>query len=148
MTKEITMKSIQLNDGWTLSFTHPLTGKSHSLPASVPGNVELDLQRAGLIGDPLPPDDPVCERWIDLADWIYEKDFSFDGLPSGCAKAMLAFDGIDTVAAVYLNGEKLFDCANMFIEHQADVTERLRLGTNHLRVEITSPEIEIGRAHV
>ncbi len=135
------MQNMPLNDGWTLSFTHPITNKEHSVPATVPGNVELDLQRAGLIGDPLPPDDPICERWIDLADWIYERDFNFDGLPSDCAKAMLVFDGIDTVAAVYLNGEKLFDCANMFIEHQAEVTDRLRLGTNHLRVEITSPEI-------
>ena len=56
------MENMLLNDGWMLSFTHPLTGQLHCLPASVPGNVELDLQRAGLIGDPLPPDDPVCER--------------------------------------------------------------------------------------
>ena len=50
------MENMPLNDGWTLSFTHPITNKEHSLPATVPGNVELDLQRAGLIGDPLPPD--------------------------------------------------------------------------------------------
>ena len=43
------MDKITLNGNWTVSFLHPETGIQHTIPAVVPGNIELDLERAGFI---------------------------------------------------------------------------------------------------
>ena len=134
----------QLADGWQLIFTHPETGKEHCIPARVPGNVELDLARAGLLGDPLPPD-RYGEKWVDLVDWEYTLDFDFAGLPAGISRAELRFHGIDTVAVVALNGETILECANMFRSYDVDVTRRLVVGKNHLSVRIAAPEIAARR---
>lgn len=135
------MERISLNGEWSLSFVHPETEKAHRIPAAVPGNVELDLERAGLLADALPATGEHAGRWVDLADWTYLREFEFAGLPAGTEKAVLTFDGIDTVAEVFLNGELLFHAENMFIAHSADVTAKLRSGTNTLTVRIAAPEI-------
>lgn len=135
------MERISLNGEWNLSFVHPETENTHRIPATVPGNVELDLERAGLLADALPATGEHAGRWVDLADWTYEREFDFPGLPAGMEKAVLSFDGIDTVAEVFLNGELLFHSENMFIAHSADVTGKLKTGTNTLAVRIAAPEI-------
>ena len=123
-----------LNDNWQVSFVHPVTQESHTIEATVPGNIELDLQRANLIGNPIPQTSEKAERWIDITDWSYEKEFDYSGLPSNFDKVILSFEGIDTAADIYLNGEKIYECANMFIEHTIDVTKLLKVGKNHLKV--------------
>lgn len=130
-----------LNDNWHVSFVHPVTKQNHTIEAIVPGNIELDLQRANLIGNPIPQTAENAERWIDITDWTYEKEFDYAGLPSGMIKAILSFEGIDTAAEIYLNGDKIYECANMFIEHTIDVTNLLKIGKNSLKVIITAPEI-------
>ncbi len=139
------MQRISLNGEWRLEFSHPETGETHRIPATVPGNVEPDLERAGLLKDALPPGVEALERWVELTDWCYEREFDFTGLPEGMAEARLTFEGIDTVAEVLLNGEKLFDCENMFIAHSAPVTGKLRPGKNRLQVRIAAPEIAARR---
>jgi len=135
------MKSTELNGEWTLRFHHPLKG-AQEIPAKVPGNVELDLARAGLLTeDPLPADRSDAEHWIDLTDWEYERTFDFDGVPEDCAEVQLRFEGLDTAATVLLNGEEVLSCCNMFIAHTADVTGKLKIGPNTLTVKIQSPEI-------
>ena len=130
-----------LNDNWQVSFVHPITGENHTIEAQVPGNIELDLQRANLIGNPIPQTSEKAERWIDITDWSYKKEFNYAGLPDGMIKAILSFEGIDTAAEIYLNGEKIYECANMFIEHTIDVTNLLKIGNNSLKVVIAAPEI-------
>ena len=41
-----------LERGWTLTFTHPESGETMTIPAQVPGNVIADLHRAGVVPDP------------------------------------------------------------------------------------------------
>lgn len=130
-----------LNDNWHVSFVHPITKQNYTIEATVPGNIELDLQRANLISNPIPQIAENAERWIDITDWTYEKEFDYSGLPSEMIKAILSFEGIDTAAEIYLNGDKIYECANMFIEHTIDVTDLLKLGKNKLKVIILAPEI-------
>ena len=134
------MNNISLNGEWRVSFTHPETGEKHVIPAEVPGNIELDLERVGLISDALAPDDEHPCRWVEFADWDFEREFEYTGLPEGMTEVRLNFDGIDTVADVFLNDEKLMSCKNMHIRHSADVTDVLKIGVNKLRVHITAPE--------
>ncbi|MBQ8754022.1 MAG: hypothetical protein IJZ19_03260 [Lentisphaeria bacterium] len=134
------MTKCSLNGEWKVSFIHPETNEKYVIPAMVPGNIELDLERAGLISDPLAPDDEHPCRWVEFADWDFEREFDYNGLPDGMEKAMLNFEGIDTVADIFLNGEKLMYCENMHITHSADVTEKLKTGKNKLLVRIYAPE--------
>ena len=133
--------SLQLDKGWTLSFTHPRTGAQHSIPATVPGNVEIDLQREGLIDEPMPPDTPYAMRdWDRVNDWVY--DTTFDA-PAYCDEdtVELVFDGVDTIADVLLNGTQILFCDNMLIPHRVDVTAHLQPAGNSLQVRIQSPEL-------
>jgi beta-mannosidase len=134
-------ESIGLTDGWTLSFTHPATGERHRMPATVPGNVEIDLQRHGLIDDPCPPDDVgAMRRWELVDDWTYETRFDAPE-PAPGERVNLVFEGVDTIADVALNGEHVLRCENMLIPHAVDVTGRLRPGRNELSVRIRSAEL-------
>ena len=146
ISEGVEMKKMELNENWSLSFVHPENGKPYTIPAVVPGNVELDLHRAGVIGGDLtPPDEEHAFRWIDIVDWTYRKEFEFTALPAGMEKAELVFEGIDTAAEIFLNGESILECANMFIAHRVDVTGKLLCGKNELKVIITAPEIAARR---
>jgi len=52
---------------------------------------------------------------------------------------MLCFEAIDTIAKVYLNGQKLGEAFNMHRRWEYDVSDKLQEGDNELRVEINSP---------
>ena len=71
-------------------------------------------------------------------DWTYTTVFSSKDLAEG--KKQLVFEGIDTIAQVYLNGEKILDCENMHIAYKFDVTDKLK-DENELKVIIRSCQI-------
>ncbi len=108
-----------------------------AVPAQVPGNVELDLQRAGRIADPSTPTTSTPCAY-ELYEWWYERTFT----PPEVAeqRSDLVFHGVDCIATYWLNGEMLGTSENMFIEHRFDVTGRLRPGEpNTLVVRLGSP---------
>lgn len=63
-------------------------------------------------------------------------------------RIFLECEGIDTIAAVYINGNKVMDCENMHMVLEADVHAALREGENEMLVCFTSPykQIEIIKA--
>ncbi len=131
----------ELTQGWNLSFTHPVTGKPHAMRATVPGNVEIDLQREALIDDPYPADTPHALRAFELVDdWIYETRFDGVTVTPG-SKINLLLEGVDMIADVILNGETVLHCENMLIPHTVDVTSKLKEKDNLLRVRIFSAEL-------
>ena len=131
-------KKIVIED-WNLLFNYK--NKDYHIPATVPGNVELDLQREGVISNPYPQDDAHSMREFELLDWDYETIFNTPTLNDG-EKVDLVFEGIDTVADVFLNDEKIMHTDNMFIPHLVDVTHKLNKdSTNTLKVKIFSPEL-------
>ncbi len=138
---EYTTRRLPLDGDWTLSFSHPVTGRTHCIEATVPGNVEIDLLREGFIDDPYPPDSTEAMHDFErVDDWTYEMRFDAPTLVNG-ETAHLVFAGVDTIADVMLNGEQILHCENMFIPHEVDVTARLQFGSNTLRVRIYSPEL-------
>ncbi|MBN8217570.1 MAG: glycoside hydrolase family 2 [Spirochaetes bacterium] len=121
---------------WSLSYEDPETGKPHRIPAAVPGNVELDLVAQGLLPDPYQGKNVQRLGPYETVDWTYET--RFDGIEAGEDEIELVFAGVDTIADVFLNGEKVLRCENMFLEHAPDVTGKLNAKGNVLRVEIKS----------
>ena len=136
------MKRIDLNGEYRLyTFTHsnapecPAQLSGESLPAVVPGNVELDFQRAGLLPEVFFGTNARKAKELELRDFWYVKRFSLAELPS---RAQICFDGVDTVAEYFLNGVKLGKSENMLIGCRFPVEGVLHLGENELAVHIFS----------
>ncbi|MGE5095819.1 MAG: glycosyl hydrolase 2 galactose-binding domain-containing protein, partial [Betaproteobacteria bacterium] len=120
-----------LTVGWQLAgaapgaYTHPDQLGGAPLQwheASVPGTV------AGALDSPL--DLPADH---DARDWWYRTTFATPGTHPGDAprgrtpgRRYLCFDGLATLADVWLNGQAILSSANMFVGRRVDVTELLR----------------------
>ncbi|THV28598.1 glycoside hydrolase family 2 protein [Glycomyces paridis] len=127
-----------LHDGWTLSGTPGAPVAVDGVPATVPGNVHTDLLAAGLITDPYLDDAERALAWIGRTDWTYRT--AFDAPESTWDGIDLAFDGLDTVATVTLNGTVLGETANMHRRYRFDLRGALRTDApNHLEVAFTAP---------
>src|ERR1051325_2381600 len=107
--------------------------------AEVPGSVQTDLLKAGVITDPFYRDNEARLQWIGLADWDYR--LSFKAAPATLKRGHveLVFDGLDTYADVTLNGRKLIAADNMFRRWRVPVKGALRSGENKLEVHLHSP---------
>ncbi|MBQ8309599.1 MAG: hypothetical protein IJX80_01135, partial [Clostridia bacterium] len=101
----------------------------------VPGNFELDMQAAGLIPDLYFGENTLLAQTLENRHLWYVTRFSSDGEDS-----VLTFDGIDTFADIYLNGEQIGEVDNMFIEHTLAISPRC--GLNELTVHIKPACIE------
>ncbi|MBQ8641644.1 MAG: hypothetical protein IJ480_05445 [Clostridia bacterium] len=107
------------------------------IDGQVPGNVQLDLYAAGLEPDPFFGDNYYRYIPYESWSWLYERSFALEKIPEG-EEMMLRFDGIDTVADIFLNGSWIGRCEDMFVEHEWDVTNAVRTGENTLSVRIFS----------
>ena len=111
--------------------------KFQCIPAVVPGDVYLDLLKAGLIEDPFFGRNYLDLRKYEFYQWWYEKEFNIPKELLG-KKFRLIFYGIDTIGTIWLNGKLLGKTNNMFVEHSFDVTGLLK-ENNTLVVKIDSP---------
>ena len=125
---------------WDLSFTAPC-GEKHNTRVKIPCNIEPVLKELKLVDDYLPSDnDEATLDFEGVDDWCYKKVFDFEDKNKGFAKN-LVFEGIDTIAEVYLNGEKILDCLDMHMTYKADVTNKLIKKANELVVIIRSSQL-------
>jgi len=137
------MRRLRLDEGWTLRaippalpYLRPQGGRLPAVPARVPGNVHLDLVEAGIIADPFLRRHEWGCQWVDEMDWEYTRIITWNG---GSSRQVIRFEGIDTVADVFLNDQFLGHADNHFLPHEFDVTQLLRPGENILSVRIASP---------
>ena len=95
--------------------------------AIVPGSVYTDLLRNGQMEDPFFKDNEL--KALRLMDEDYEYVTSFDCTKSvyRSDRKVLRFDGIDTIADVYLNGEMIGSPDNMHRTWEYDVTASHRI---------------------
>lgn len=111
-------------------------GAQH-IAANVPGNVELDLVRAGLEPDPFWADNLYKFRKYEFYSWQFER--AFHAPERGDGRWVLHFEGLNNFARVYVNGVLAGETANSLIEHELDVTDLLLYGQeNHVTVRIRS----------
>ncbi len=143
------MKSLSLNGDWTLvhfaegdhTAASPEALQSLKLPeiqASVPGNVELDLVRAGQLPEPYYGANIRLLRPLETHEWWYRRTFR---VPESWVKpgSVMVFEGLDTLATVWLNGVMIGQSDNMLIEQRFDAGDALRVGAeNELVVRIAS----------
>ena len=134
------MKRISLNGAWTLR--HALEGsaveETNSIPATVPGNVEIDLMKAGELPDLYFGANIFATRPLEFHAWTSETSFE---APAECQgrRTELVFHGVDCIARYVLNGREIGRSDNMFVAHAFDVSDLLHHGRrNKLVVEIAS----------
>ncbi len=108
---------------------------SRYLDARVPGEVHLDLLRAGWIGDPNLGLNALQARWVEECLWSYRREFD---APGGArrGRAWLVFEGLDLFAKIHLNGAEVATHANSFTPCRVEVTGKLKPGRNVLTVHL------------
>ena len=141
---------VSLNGEWTLDYW-PQPGKGairslaipehRTVAATVPGNCELDLVRAGVLPVPETGLNVLQFRQYEGYQWLYTKRFELSRR-NPVSTINLVFEGVDTLADIFLNGEKIGEAENMFIEHRFDITNKLKDGENVVQVLIRSVMID------
>ncbi|KAK7140027.1 hypothetical protein R3I94_012593 [Phoxinus phoxinus] len=125
---------ISLNGKWQLLNSN----SSVSLSAEVPGCVHTALQRQGFISDPYYRFNDLAYRWISLDNWTYTTSFSVPTHVRQKEKAVLVFEGVDTISTISLNGVTIGKTDNMFRRYDFEVTGLLKDKENILQVWIMS----------
>ena len=105
-------------------------------------DVITDLQRAGVIGDPLTDTNWKNTTWFN-GDWAYSKTFSWpppqQSLPAHAtasgADVLLVFEGIKMGARISLNGHVLGNSTDQFLRLKFPVGPLLKPTDNMLQVE-------------
>jgi len=131
---------VALDHGWQFRQTAPAqNAESGWLPATVPGDVHLDLLANKKIPDPFFRDNEAKLQWIENESWEYR--LSFDATPALLSHSNidLVFDGLDAACTVYLNGVQVLAADNMFRTWRIPAKAHLRAGSNQLRVVFPSP---------
>jgi beta-mannosidase len=132
--------SLSLDKGWEFRQIVAATQDDGAwLPATVPGDVHLDLLANKKIPDPFFRDNEAKLQWIENASWEYR--VSFDVTPEllGRSNVDLVFDGIDAAAQVFINDAPVLDANNMFRIWRVPVKAHLHSGKNLLRIVFPSP---------
>jgi beta-mannosidase len=93
--------------------------------AQFPTMVHLDLMHHGLIPDPNIGKNELEVQWVGETDWVYKTTFTSPSTAKS-DKAVLAFDGLDTIADISLNGHHVGSSDNMFVASRIDVTGSLK----------------------
>ncbi len=137
-------QTIQLNDGWQFS----QKGKDTWYDAEVPGSVQRDLIRHGVLPDPYYGTNENDVQWPELEDWDFRKTFTLTPEQLQHDDAILFFEGIDTHADVFLNGARILQSENMFVGHRVPVKNSLREGENRLYIRFYSPITRLDPARI
>ncbi len=128
----------QKNSEYLASEKHPVTvdaicREPGHIPAKVPGNLEIDLQRAGRIEDPFFGQNPLKMQALESLHMFYGRKFEY--YRTAGTVPILTFEGLDTVAEIFLNGQPVGSCENMLIT-QTFVLADVKEGENDLVVHI------------
>ena len=123
-----------------ISDSENINKDSIKLNASVPGNFELDMERAGLTNEPFFGTNILKLQELENKYIYYNKKFEFNG---DTDNTYLLFEGVDTFADIELNGKKIAYTDNMLIPHEIKADGIIN-GENELWVNI-KPTAAIAR---
>ncbi|OGD22008.1 MAG: glycoside hydrolase family 2 [Candidatus Aminicenantes bacterium RBG_16_63_16] len=118
------------------------------IPATVPGNVELDLLAAGVIENPELGNNINDLRKYEAYQWWYSRTFETPKRAPG-ERVGIAFEGLDCFGTIWINGQLVGRTDNMLIAHTYDVTDLLtaETGVNTIHVRI-DPAVLEGRKYL
>ena len=124
------VQAVDLDGAWTLH----QQGKEDAIPATVPGVVHTDLLAAGKIPDPFDGKNEETLQWIGEATWTYSRPFDVPANLLKKSHVLLRCEGLDTVASITVNGQKLGETDNMFRAYEFDVRPLLKSKGNTIAI--------------
>ena len=150
MTASVSRNSIDLSGKWQMAYSlTPIEDLASSadvtaaglaaIPAKVPGNFELDLHAAGIIGDPFYGMNMTDLMPLEKAHVWYWR--TFKAPDTNDVDVDLCFEGLDCFADIYLNGE-LIECTDNMLVAQTIPMDGLLQPENELLVHIRPAVVE------
>jgi beta-mannosidase len=107
--------AVPLDHGWQFRQLKPgANDESGWLPATVPGDVHLDLLANKKIADPFYRDNEAKLQWIENESWEYKQEFTVSAAAMARGNVDLVFEGLDGPATIWLNGAELLKTTNSF----------------------------------
>jgi beta-mannosidase len=116
---------VALDSGWQLADSTPgnttidqidnLQWRDAIVPGTVAQSIHEDINVPG---------------YYDRRDWWYRTSFTAPQNLNSATRRRLRFEGLATLADIWLNGEKILSTDNMFCTDVIDVTEHLREHNN------------------
>ena len=147
----VSCKNSQINRRIELS-EWKFTYEDKEYSAQIPGCIHTDLLNNQLIEDPFFGNREDSLQWIGERMWVYTTTFDKSQI-DGFNHVELVFDGIDTHADIFLNGEPLMHVEggnhvnNMFRQWRFPLPDNLKDGKNFLEVKfLPAPEYERAQA--
>ncbi len=123
----------------TYSWKFGEKGKPLKYIAEIPGTVQTDLVKNGVIDAPYFRDNEKKYAWIGEKEWEYSTEFFISEDILKKENLELIFKGLDTYAYVFLNDKLLLKANNFFREWSLSIKEYVKIGKNRLRIIFKSP---------
>lgn len=108
------------------------------MSAIVPGEIHLDLMRAGRLDEPLVSLNAKKSRWPEKRSWWFMRSFKVPAYYLAYERQQLVFEGLDLYAQIFLNGIFIGESKNAFVPQRFDVRHIINKGVNKLMVRLTS----------
>ncbi len=130
-----------LNGNWNLKIKGKDSGliPEKGIPVQIPGSVYSALLAGSYIPDPYYRDNELQILPLMDNDFTFSDTFMAEKKAGEYDSVLLRFEGIDTLADIFLNDIFLGSTCNMHRTYEFDIAESLREGENTLRVELHSP---------
>ncbi len=122
-----------LNGRWIAS-----SQEHENIEAAVPGCIHTDLMACGIIDDPYFRDNELLQMWVGERDWTYERTFEAAAQLLEKKHVKLVCRGLDTIAAIKINGRLAGEADNMFRTWEFEVKKYLKPGENKISVHFRS----------
>ena len=119
-------QSFKEGDGVKKIFGSPSYSFADWMPATVPGDVRLDLLQNGKIEDPFYGKNNLKSQWVHNFEWWYLKEFDLPPSEVQDKLVHLVFNGVDYFAEFWLNGTKIGAHEGMFGKITFDITKIIK----------------------
>lgn len=118
-----------------------------ALPAgTIPVSMYQTLLANGKINDPYYGENEYEYRELSRGDYDFKTTFTAERSLLACDRVLLRFEGIDTLADIFVNNIYVGSTDNMFRTYEFSVKEQLSAGENKLKVSLKSPILYLEEA--
>jgi beta-mannosidase len=121
----------------TRQSTPPAGLAERTFRTTIPADVHMVLEEAGVIDDPHLGLNEFRTQWIGRGVWEFATEFTISDTRR---RTDLVFHGVDTVAEIFFNGQLVAEAHDMNVPLTLEVTAGLRHGANSLCVVFAAQE--------
>ncbi len=142
------MTLVAHNGALDLSGAFSLAAPARDIATTIalPGDVHHALLAADLIPDPYFGENEKKVMWVNETAWTMERTFTATHADVS-GYLTLTLSEVDCIATIFLNGEEVARTDNSFVRHDIDVTGKVHVGDNTLRLEFDiAPDVARARA--